>query len=334
MKGVLHLKDHVLISIVVLAYNCEKFIAKCLDSLCNQDYPEKNYEVLITDDGSKDNTGKICDEYAEKFPFIHVTHTENFGTSHARNVVLPQCKGDYITFCDSDDYVSPQLISLMTKAIEKYKDADMFAWKYTFELENNVWPVYDAENLKAPDIYDSENFCLKVLNDISYGGYTWNKLTRREIAQQIAFNDELMVMDDHWWVVNVLNSHKEMRVYDFNYSLYCYVQHQNFGQSRLPGRIYTKDGMSWFVKCLENELTLKNLSPRIIEQIKGCIYYWSTSNMYQMGRKMSDETRAKIKLYLNKYAGTYYFHSHYPISWKLRALVRHVLIILGVHKFK
>ena len=81
-----------MISIIVPAYNSEKYIQQALNSLINQDIPERNYEIIITGDGSTDSTGRICDSYAEKYSFIHVTHTENFGSSHSRNIALPQNK--------------------------------------------------------------------------------------------------------------------------------------------------------------------------------------------------------------------------------------------------
>lgn len=323
-------------SIVMLAYNCEKFIGKCLDSLINQDYPERNYEILITDDGSKDSTGSICDEYASKYPFIHVTHTENHGTSYARNVSIPKCKGDYIIFCDSDDFVSPQYISVLTRALELHEDADMLVFRYVYELNNDKWPHCDVEGMKKSywRKFSSEEMLMKVFGDISIGGYTWNKLTRREIVQSNPFNNDLSVHDDHWWTVKILNRYKDMNVYFSDYPLYCYVQHQNFGQSRVPGRIYTKDGMSWFVTCLEEELKFENLSQKAKEQLKGLVYYWSTQNMYRMGRLMSAEVRRKVKSYLRKYAFIYYFRSLQPLSWKLRALMRQIAIFLHLFKYK
>ena len=329
-------QDSPLISIIVLAYNCEKYIPQCLDSLINQDIPERNYEVFITDDGSTDSTGEICDEYASKYPFIHVTHTENHGTSYARNVSIPKCTGDYIIFCDSDDFISPQYISVLTRAIELHKDADMFIFRYTFDLPNEKWPVYKVNSMTPSDwqSLSSEALMMKVFGDISIGGYTWNKLVRRELVQSTPFNDELAVMDDHWWVVNILNKYKDMHVYLSDYCMYCYVQHPNFGQSRVPGRIYAKDGMSWFVTCLEEELKLENLSPQVAEQLKGLVYYWSTNNMYRMGRLMADDVRKKINSYLKDYAWTYYRKSVHPLSWKLRALVRHIAIFLHVFKYR
>ncbi|MBQ7560633.1 MAG: glycosyltransferase family 2 protein [Synergistaceae bacterium] len=327
-----------LFSVIMLAYNCEKYITKCLDSYCSQDYPAKNFEILITDDGSTDKTGEICDSYAEKFPFVKVFHTKNQGTSAARNVALPHCQGKYITFCDSDDFVSPQLISILTHAVEIDPDSDMFVFNYCTELNNNQWPLYDISGMKISDWENisSENLSLEILKGTKIGGvggFTWNKVFKRELVQKILFDANLSVMDDQYWVIKVLSTYPDMKICKINYCLYCYVQHPNFGQSRIPGRIYNKDGLSWFVVCQCEELAL-NLTPKVREQIEGLIYYWSTGNLYQMGKLMTPETRKYIKSLMRKYAAKYYFRSKHSLSLKLRALFRHLLALLHVHKYK
>ena len=200
-----------LISIIVPAYNCEKFIARALDSLINQDISPRNYEILITDDGSTDNTGTICDTLAAKHSFIHVTHTENFGASHARNVALPQCRGEYITFCDADDYVSPQMVSVLTKTIDIHHRPDFLVWHYynkyerndhsrhVFELPDSGLPVYDVQNMAEADseYSNGEELGFRILKDNVVGGFTWNKLIRRELVNT-GFNENLKVLMDQY----------------------------------------------------------------------------------------------------------------------------------------
>ena len=89
------------ISVIVPAYNMEKYIERCLDSLIGQTY--HNLEIIVVDDGSNDQTGILCDRYAKKDPRILVVHQENQGVSQARNVGLSRATGDYIGFMDSDE---------------------------------------------------------------------------------------------------------------------------------------------------------------------------------------------------------------------------------------
>lgn len=106
-----------LISVIIPVYKVEKFLHRCVDSVINQTY--KNLEIILIDDGSPDNCGNICDEYAKKDTRIKVIHQENQGLSGARNSGLNIAKGEYIYFIDSDDYIKKNTLENMIKYSEK-----------------------------------------------------------------------------------------------------------------------------------------------------------------------------------------------------------------------
>lgn len=108
-----------LISVIVPVYNVEKYLRQCLDSLLKQTY--KNIEVVMVDDGSKDSSGKICDEYAEKHENFHVVHKENAGLGMARNTGFEHIHGEYVTFLDSDDYLDNNCIEILCDNILKHQ---------------------------------------------------------------------------------------------------------------------------------------------------------------------------------------------------------------------
>ena len=93
-----------LISVIVPIYNVEKYLDKCVDSIINQTY--KNLEIILVDDGSPDNCPQMCDDYAKKDSRIRVVHKENGGLSDARNAGMKVATGEYVSFIDSDDYIS------------------------------------------------------------------------------------------------------------------------------------------------------------------------------------------------------------------------------------
>ena len=93
-----------LISVIVPIYNVEKYLDRCVDSIINQTY--KNLEIILVDDGSPDNCPQMCDDYAKKDSRIKVVHKENGGLSDARNVGMEVATGEYVSFIDSDDYIS------------------------------------------------------------------------------------------------------------------------------------------------------------------------------------------------------------------------------------
>ena len=96
------------VSIIVPVYKVEKYLRKCIDSIINQTL--KDIEIILVDDGSPDNCGKICDEYAAKDTRIKVIHKENGGLSSARNAGMEVAEGEYIGFVDSDDWIESDLI--------------------------------------------------------------------------------------------------------------------------------------------------------------------------------------------------------------------------------
>ena len=98
-----------LISIVIPVYNAERYINKCIDSVLSQSYA--NWELLLIDDGSSDDSGRICDGYSKKDDRIRTFHKRNGGVGSARNVGIEQASGDFITFIDSDDWISSQYIA-------------------------------------------------------------------------------------------------------------------------------------------------------------------------------------------------------------------------------
>ena len=104
-----------LISVVVPVYNVEKYLRECLDSILAQTY--QNIEVILVDDGSKDSSGVICDEYAQRHENFRVVHKENAGLGMARNTGLEYVKGEYVTFLDSDDWLEPDMIQQLYNGI-------------------------------------------------------------------------------------------------------------------------------------------------------------------------------------------------------------------------
>lgn len=135
-----------MISIIVPVYKVEKYIDKCVNSILNQTF--RNFELILVDDGSPDNCPQICDKYAKIDSRIKVIHKKNGGLSDARNVGISNAKGNYVTFIDSDDYVSPFYLSTLWSLIEKYEADIAVGGIYTF---------YEGDNIK--DKSNSKEYC-------------------------------------------------------------------------------------------------------------------------------------------------------------------------------
>lgn len=144
------LNENGLVSVIVPVYNVEKYISKCIQSICEQTY--NNIEIILVDDGSTDNSGIICDEYEKKDVRIKVIHKENTGVSATRNMGIDKSTGDYICFVDGDDYVMSDYIEYMLEQlIENNADIALttqmfgnFDEKQVEKDEMKIWNGEDA----------------------------------------------------------------------------------------------------------------------------------------------------------------------------------------------
>ena len=112
------------ISIIIPAYNVEKYLRNCMDSVINQSYPE--IEAIVVDDGSTDKTGLIADEYAKNDKRVKVVHKNNEGPSSARNIGMMRASGEYVMFLDSDDWIELECCNILEKEISKEKSDIVF----------------------------------------------------------------------------------------------------------------------------------------------------------------------------------------------------------------
>ncbi len=193
------------ISIIVPAYNVEKYISECIESLIKQTW--KNIEIIIIDDGSNDHTGSICDEFAIKDNRIIVVHKGNGGVSSARNAGLDLASGDYIGFCDGDDYVDERLYEHLASTIDD-TNSDIAVCDYIEYLphdENDVVKHDVVDSLITVDVKSALNYVLK------RNGYfvsIWNKLFKREVIHKdnhwSYFDTELAIGEDEVWLVNAI----------------------------------------------------------------------------------------------------------------------------------
>ena len=182
------------ISIIVPVYQVEKYIRQCIDSILAQTFTD--FELILVDDGSKDNSGKICDEYAEKDKRIRVIHKENGGLSDARNKGLDNASGNYFMFVDSDDYIAPNMAECLYKKISEAK-VDIAACNYRYVFEDGK-KDFSTEN-KAEVINANEIFYNRK-NERNYGFWTiaCNKLYKREKFKSLRFRFGKYHEDEFW----------------------------------------------------------------------------------------------------------------------------------------
>ncbi len=206
-----------LISVIVPVYNVEKYLRRCVDSIINQTY--KNLEIILVDDGSPDNCGAICDEYANKDSRVKVIHKVNGGLSDARNAGLDICQGQYIGFVDSDDWI----------------ELDMYETLYNFMVKENLdvamccaQQIYDDGRIIklkadfAPGIITDKNELISIIVNGGFEVVVWSKLFSKKVMRGSTFKKG-KIHEDKYFVFSWLD--KTERFGCLNVSKYYYFKH-------------------------------------------------------------------------------------------------------------
>lgn len=171
------------ISVIIPVYNVEKYLSECVNSVLVQDF--QDYEMILVDDGSTDNSGKICDEYASKYSQIKVIHKENGGLSDARNFGIKEAQGDYLMFLDSDDFwQGSNRLSEISSIIETQNQPDIILYGMTpfFNGQVNVqlstFPILSESKLTNDFQKDFEY----LLRHSIYKVAAWDKVIKKDIV--------------------------------------------------------------------------------------------------------------------------------------------------------
>ena len=176
-------QDSVLISVIVTAYNIEKYLPRCVDSLLAQTYSPM--EIILVDDGSDDETPRLCDEYALKNEFVHVIHKENGGPSAARNVGLSIAKGGYIGYVDGDDKVEADMYeNMLGECLRTGAQIAICAYR---EVGEGAEENHFTDNIL--ELSREETLELYINGDPQYHIYhsVWSKLFERKVIENIRF---------------------------------------------------------------------------------------------------------------------------------------------------
>lgn len=185
------------ISVIVPVYNAEKYLAQCIDSILDQDFTD--FELLLIDDGSKDQSRQICDAYARQDWRVRVFHKENGGVSSARNLGIDKAEGEYVAFIDSDDYVDTDYLSILTSV-----NADMVITGYSSFGDGNC-----SKCMEITDSLYSDQQIADILSptlDKLLMRTPWDKLYKLKIIKDhsIYFNQRMRIAEDTVFVQTYL----------------------------------------------------------------------------------------------------------------------------------
>lgn len=271
------------ISIIVPIYNVEPYLHRCVDSLLRQTY--KDFELILVDDGSPDNCGRICDEHVTADSRVRVVHKPNGGLSDARNAGLAIAQGEYIAFVDSDDWVAKDYLErLLAALLETGADiceCDVFR-------TSGEEPSAEHGN---PAVYETSEALKQLIHDGSFHQHVWNKLYRRDVIADILF-PKGKTNEDEFWTYQVFgNAKKVVKIQDV---LYFYFQRPG----SIMGETYSLKRLDALEAKLQRQQYIDSKFPKLSQQARlnlfgSCIYAGQMSLIHLSGEQRSI-AKAKI----------------------------------------
>ncbi|EOH87788.1 glycosyltransferase family 2 protein [Enterococcus pallens] len=239
------------ISIIVPVYNVEKYLHKCVDSILIQTFTD--FEVILVDDGSLDNSGQICDEYAKKDDRVKVIHKKNGGLSDARNAGIDVAKGKYLGFVDSDDYIERDMYELLYENIVKEK-ADLSIC--------GIYHVYEGKNPEKKQekymLLDRNEAMLLIFHGNQISDHAVNKLYARSIFDTLRYPIG-KYHEDSFAIVSILDNCEKI-VVDTKQKYYYY--HRN---DSITSQKFSKKHLEYIIAWEENEKKVKGRSHELDE---------------------------------------------------------------------
>lgn len=288
-----------IVSVIVPIYNREKYVARCIKSICNQNY--KELEIILVNDGSTDNSGRICKRFAAMDSRIIYIEKENEGSGFARNTGMDVAKGEYLFFVDSDDFIHERCIKeLMT--ITKKKSADIVKCGYERGNKDYFRRTYSKKRIK--EYTNIQAFRTREMNIA-----VWGKLYRQDIIKNIRYPKETLY-DDEFFTYRCIYAAQCIIIFEqqLYYNFMSPVSIMRKERSELPVDIITKaykERISFFYKVSEQELigiSHKELAIRLM-------LLYIQANNYENGLEMRESI-------LKAYKKHYRIGRKYAFGWK------------------
>ena len=284
------------ISVIVAVFNVEKYLKKCVESILNQTY--QNLEVILINDGSTDQSGDICNEYAQKDNRVKVISRENRGIAFTRNEGLDTATGDYITFVDSDDYIHPQMYELMMKKLRD-NHADVVACDYLEIPENEAVSMgqLDVDKIDI-DIIQTKQEKKKYIYLDKYVDalLVWNKIIKKELWDGIRCPKDKIYEDE---TITFRTLYYAQKIVYLNEKLYYYVRRYSKNSITTTGfsekRLFRLDAL---------EVRLKfYIEKKEWEFLTEAFFVYKTDFLVIMEHieKSSDYAMAMLDPYMEKY---------------------------------
>ena len=243
------------LSIIIPVYNTEQTLGRCINSVLQSSL--NNFEIILINDGSTDNSANICESYKNNYPQqIQVIHQKNQGLSAARNAGLDISKGQYVTFIDSDDYISKDLYCHLLEQLNVNHNIDLLEYSLVKKAQNNTEILF---NFKDSIYRNHRSYWIKTHAYIH--AFAWNKIYKRELFKDLRYPIGKK-FEDVWLLPRIIQKCQTIATTSCGYYHYDYNPH---------GITATADGMA-----LQD---LLNAHLKVFEQYQNADYYLSLLNI-------------------------------------------------------
>lgn len=229
-----------LISVIIPVYNMELYLERCLDSVLDNTY--RNLEVICIDDGSRDGSLEILRRYEAADPRVVVIAKGNGGVSSARNAGLDRMTGEYVTFVDSDDYVHPQYVELLYRALRESK-VSISVCRFE-KIEENVSVCAFSDYSSDLNLCHVNSFT-QIFKNRLLCPYCWGKLFRVDILYQLRFREDMQFGEDTVFFAEVCKNERLNAAAVLSYPLYFYFQRDGSAGNAAKTKQFLQFGKTW-----------------------------------------------------------------------------------------
>lgn len=275
-----------LISVIIPIYKVEPYLNRCIQSIVDQTY--SNLEIILVDDGSPDRCPEICDEWEKKDNRIKVIHKENGGLSDARNAGMQVMTGDYVSYIDSDDWISKDMYEKMLRTIKQQK-ADICECR--FEKTSGDIKYDKKSHTDNVNILNKEE-ALKAVVEEKINPVVWNKIYKREIAEGLFFEKGKCNEDEFWTYKAVDRAEKIIQIEDICY-YYFFREDSIINETYKIQRLDALEARYQRMKYLEKYPDIYGIAKRRL--VFNCMYHYQKGLLFLSGTELKD-LKSKVKL--------------------------------------
>lgn len=272
------------LSILVPAYNVENYIEECIDSLLDLD---TNYEIIIINDGSTDNTKQILQKY-KKYNYIKIINQKNMGIAHTRNNLLKNATGKYIFFIDSDDYINKEKFNELLK---KVNNQDLILFNYNIFNNNNKKVKKNIFNENFINIKKNKDFFFKLIskrNDL----YLWTFLIKRELITKSNINFLPYLFEDLQFLINVIYYSKTIEFINLD------IVNYRINRENQVTKVHSYENISH--RIIMSDLTIKQVKKYNLSNKLKILLFKRIANIYYSAIPLiNDKTKEEQELLKN-----------------------------------